>query len=191
MAVNQVIYDGETLIDLTEDSVTPETLAEGVTAHDASGEQIVGTYSPPSLASQTPGTATAEDIASGTTAWVDGVMVTGSHACSSEYEFITVAANTTVAKEWTFVTSLDSISASMAAPRSKPSSTNSTINGWNDSVFYYYYNSTHTTGSYTLGSASDNVGILESRILAYSGGTIYLKTYSAMAIAQLTILAVS
>lgn len=36
--------DGEeTLIDLTGDSVTPETLAEGVTAHDASGAQITGT----------------------------------------------------------------------------------------------------------------------------------------------------
>ncbi len=47
MAINKVVMntsDGEeTLIDLTNDSVTPETLAEGVTAHDASGEQIVGT----------------------------------------------------------------------------------------------------------------------------------------------------
>lgn len=43
MAVNKVIYDGETLVDLTEDTVTPETLAEGVTAHAANGEVIVGT----------------------------------------------------------------------------------------------------------------------------------------------------
>lgn len=42
MAVNQVIYDGETLIDLTNDTVTPETLAEGVTAHDAKGNIVVG-----------------------------------------------------------------------------------------------------------------------------------------------------
>lgn len=42
MAVNQVIYGGETLIDLRNDTVTPETLAEGVTAHTASGEQITG-----------------------------------------------------------------------------------------------------------------------------------------------------
>lgn len=40
--VNKVVYEGETLIDLTEDSVTPETLAKGETAHDASGEQITG-----------------------------------------------------------------------------------------------------------------------------------------------------
>lgn len=47
MAVNKVVYnteDGEqTLIDLTEDTVTADTLAEGVTAHSASGETIVGT----------------------------------------------------------------------------------------------------------------------------------------------------
>lgn len=40
--VSQVIYNGETLIDLTEDSVTPETLAEGATAHDAAGNPITG-----------------------------------------------------------------------------------------------------------------------------------------------------
>lgn len=43
MAVNKVIYDGNTLMDLTGDTVTPETLAEGQTAHAASGERIVGT----------------------------------------------------------------------------------------------------------------------------------------------------
>lgn len=44
MAVNKVVFDGETIIDLTEDTVTEETLAEGVTAHNAAGEAIVGTY---------------------------------------------------------------------------------------------------------------------------------------------------
>lgn len=43
MAVNKVVYNGETLVDLTNDSVTPETLAEGVTAHDKSGAVITGT----------------------------------------------------------------------------------------------------------------------------------------------------
>ena len=46
MGVNKVVYntkDGAiTLIDLTSDTVTPDTLAEGVTAHDASGNLIVG-----------------------------------------------------------------------------------------------------------------------------------------------------
>ena len=47
MAVNKVVMNTENgenvLIDLTGDSVTPKTLAEGATAHDASGEVIVGT----------------------------------------------------------------------------------------------------------------------------------------------------
>lgn len=43
MAVNKVVYAGTTLVDLTSDTVTPETLAEGVTAHDASGSIITGT----------------------------------------------------------------------------------------------------------------------------------------------------
>lgn len=44
MAINKIIYGGETLIDLTEDTVTPETLAKGATAHDKTGAAIVGTY---------------------------------------------------------------------------------------------------------------------------------------------------
>lgn len=41
--VNKVVYDGSTLIDLTADTVTAETLLEGYTAHDASGALITGT----------------------------------------------------------------------------------------------------------------------------------------------------
>lgn len=37
-----VLGDGTVLIDLTGDSVTPDTLLEGVTAHDAAGEPIRG-----------------------------------------------------------------------------------------------------------------------------------------------------
>lgn len=46
MAVNKVVYGNQTLVDLTEDTVTPETLAVGVTAHDKSGNIIVGTMQP-------------------------------------------------------------------------------------------------------------------------------------------------
>lgn len=45
MNVSKVIYGGETLIDLTNDTVTEDTLAEGVTAHNASGDKITGTLS--------------------------------------------------------------------------------------------------------------------------------------------------
>ena len=42
MAINKVEYNGEVLMDLTEDTVTEETLASGVTAHNAAGESITG-----------------------------------------------------------------------------------------------------------------------------------------------------
>ena len=50
MAVNKVVVNTEngkeTLIDLTKDTVTPEALVYGATAHDASGNIIVGTATP-------------------------------------------------------------------------------------------------------------------------------------------------
>lgn len=42
MAVNKVVYDNNTLIDLTNDTVTPQTLASGTTAHAADGTVITG-----------------------------------------------------------------------------------------------------------------------------------------------------
>lgn len=43
MGVAKVDYFGQTLIDLTNDTITPETLLKGITAHDANGDAIVGT----------------------------------------------------------------------------------------------------------------------------------------------------
>lgn len=43
MATSKVVYSGRTLIDLTEDTVTEETLLRGYTAHKANGTKIVGT----------------------------------------------------------------------------------------------------------------------------------------------------
>lgn len=39
---NKVIVNGETILDLTQDTVTPATLAKGITAHDKSGAPITG-----------------------------------------------------------------------------------------------------------------------------------------------------
>lgn len=47
MSVNKVEVNGETVLDLSQDSVTPEQLAQGATAHNAAGEQITGTYTAP------------------------------------------------------------------------------------------------------------------------------------------------
>ena len=46
MAVNRVDYGGNTLVDLTADTVTAATLLQGRTAHGADGEPITGTLDP-------------------------------------------------------------------------------------------------------------------------------------------------
>lgn len=46
MAINKVIYGNDTLVDLTEDTVTPATLLQGQTAHDRSGNLISGSFLP-------------------------------------------------------------------------------------------------------------------------------------------------
>ena len=43
MAVNKIVIDNEVKIDLTADTVSPSTLALGITAHDKSGNIITGT----------------------------------------------------------------------------------------------------------------------------------------------------
>lgn len=43
MAISKVVYGDETLIDISEDTITADDLAQGKTAHDASGEKIMGT----------------------------------------------------------------------------------------------------------------------------------------------------
>lgn len=47
MAVNEVIYGGETLISLTDSTVTPATLLAGATAYAANGDKITGQYTTP------------------------------------------------------------------------------------------------------------------------------------------------
>ena len=49
---NQVIVNGETILDLRSDTVTPETLQKGYTAHDKSGTKITGTLEASNLQSK-------------------------------------------------------------------------------------------------------------------------------------------
>ena len=43
MAINKIIYGNRTLIDLTQDTVTPEGMLEGYSAHSADGNKVYGT----------------------------------------------------------------------------------------------------------------------------------------------------
>lgn len=75
MAYNKVIYGGRTLIDLTGDSVSPEKLLKGETAHDKSGDTITGTCV--FDVNSTDATAVASEILNGKTAYARGGKVAG------------------------------------------------------------------------------------------------------------------
>lgn len=73
--VNKVVYDGRTLIDLTGDTVTPDKILSGYTAHDKSGAAITGTSTYDSDTSDD--TAAVAEILSGKTAHARGMQLTG------------------------------------------------------------------------------------------------------------------
>lgn len=75
MAISKVVYGGNTLIDLTADSITKDKLLKGVTAHGADGEPIVGDCE--FDANTQDATATAAEILTGKTAYNKGNKVTG------------------------------------------------------------------------------------------------------------------
>lgn len=75
MAINKIIYGGNTLIDLTSDTVTASDLAYGVTAHDKSGAVITGTNTYDSDTSDAD--AAAAEILLTKTAYVNRSKITG------------------------------------------------------------------------------------------------------------------
>ena len=75
MAINKVIYGGNTLIDLTGDNITAADLLYGKTAHDKSGASITGTCTYDSDTSED--TAVVAEILSGKTAHARGTALEG------------------------------------------------------------------------------------------------------------------
>lgn len=75
MAISKVIYGGNTLIDLTGDTNTPEKTLKGYTFHGADGEAKTGTCT--FDADTQDATAMDAEILLGKTAYVNGVKKTG------------------------------------------------------------------------------------------------------------------
>ena len=76
MGINKVIYGGNTLIDLTSDTVIAEKMLSGYTAHDKSGALVTGTCT--NDVNSGDATAVASEVLSGKTAYARGSIVTGS-----------------------------------------------------------------------------------------------------------------
>ena len=78
MAINKIIYGGNTLIDLTSDTVDATKILSGYLAHDRSGAQITGTCT--YNADTSDATASADEILSGQIAYANGNKITGTMA---------------------------------------------------------------------------------------------------------------
>lgn len=73
--INKVVYGGNTLIDLTGDTVAVATLLAGVTAHDASGAIITGTCDYDANTSDA--TAIVAEVLEPKTFYKNGIKLTG------------------------------------------------------------------------------------------------------------------
>lgn len=75
MGISKVVYGGETLIDLTADTVKADKVLSGYTTHGADGEAVTGTCTYDSDTQDA--TAADSEILSGKTAYVKGTKKTG------------------------------------------------------------------------------------------------------------------
>ena len=75
MAISKVVYGGNTLLDLTADTVTADKLLAGYTAHGADGEPITGSCDYDSNTQDA--TAADSEILAGKIAYVKGTKKTG------------------------------------------------------------------------------------------------------------------
>lgn len=75
MAINKIIYGGNTLLDLTGDTVTEDKLLSGITAHDKAGNVITGSCDYDVNSSDA--TVAVAEMLEGKTAYARGTKLTG------------------------------------------------------------------------------------------------------------------
>lgn len=75
MAINKVVYGGDTLIDLTGDTVTADKLLKGITAHVKGGETITGSCT--FDVDSGDATVAVAEILTGKTAYARGTKIVG------------------------------------------------------------------------------------------------------------------
>ena len=94
--VNKVVIGKETKLDLTADTVTPDKLAKGITAHDKSGAPITGTSTKD--ADTGDATAAVAEVLTGKTFYARGAKMTGTMPNNGEVhgEIATVAGKYTI-----------------------------------------------------------------------------------------------
>ena len=73
--INKVVIGKETKLDLTADTITPDKLAEGITAHDKTGAPITGTSTKD--ADTGDATAAVAEVLKGKTFYARGAKMTG------------------------------------------------------------------------------------------------------------------
>ena len=94
--VNKVVIGKETKLDLTADTITPDKLAKGITAHDKSGAPITGTSTKDADTSDA--TAAVAEVLKGKTFYARGTKMTGTMPNNGEVngEISTVSGKYTI-----------------------------------------------------------------------------------------------
>lgn len=90
--INKVVFGGDTLIDLSSDTITANKVLSGYTAHDKSGAPIIGSCDYDADTSDA--TAAADDILAGQTAYKNGSKLIGTMTNQGE-KHLTISARDT------------------------------------------------------------------------------------------------